>query len=105
MATATPCDLEQTETLTCGITISQYKVWQQFGGGYNIVARNGSEIERIHTRSLRQADETFAMLIGKYSDGDYMEQRQASRDADDDYMEQRQASREAAELYEWASGR
>ena len=105
MATATPCDLEQTETLTCGITISQYKVWQQFGGGYNIVARNGSEIERIHTRSLRQADETFAMLIGKYSDGDYMEQRQASRDADDDYMEQRQASRDADDLYAWATGR
>ncbi len=104
MATATPCDLEQTETLTCGITISQYKVWQQFGGGYNIVARNGTELERIHTRSLRQADETFAMLIGKYSDGDYMEQRQASRDADD-YMEQRQASRDAADLYAWASGR
>ena len=105
MATATPCDLEQTETLTCGVTISQYKVWQQFGGGYNIVARNGSEIERIHTRSLRQADETFAMLIGKYSDGDYMEQRQASRDADDDYMEQRQASRDADDLYAWATGR
>ena len=104
MATATPCDLEQTETLTCGITISQYKVWQQFGGGYNIVARNGTELERIHTRSLRQADETFAMLIGKYSDGDYMEQRQASRDADD-YMEQRQASRDADDLYAWATGR
>ena len=104
MATATPCDLEQTETLTCGVTISQYKVWQQFGGGYNIVARNGTELERIHTRSLRQADETFAMLIGKYSGGDYMEQRQASRDADD-YMEQRQASRDADDLYAWATGR
>ena len=69
-----PCTLERTETAG-GITISQYKVWQQFGGGYNIVARNGSEIERIHTRSLRQADETFAMLLGKYGDGDYMEQR------------------------------
>ena len=99
-----PCTLERTETAGGIITISQYKVWQQFGGGYNIVARNGTELERIHTRSLRQADETFAMLIGKYSGGDYMEQRQASRDADD-YMEQRQASREAAELYEWASGR
>ena len=104
MATATPCDLEQTETLTCGVTISQYKVWQQFGGGYNIVARNGSEIERIHTRSQRLADETFAMLVGKYSGGDYMEQRQASRDADD-YMEQRQASRDADDLYAWATGR
>lgn len=81
-----------TDTQTIGpITISQYKVWQQFGGGYNIVARNGSEIERIHTRSQRQADETFAMLVGKYGDGDYMEQRQASRDADD--------------LYAWATGR
>ena len=97
-----PCTLERTETAG-GITVSQYKVWQQFGGGYNIVARNGSEIERIHTRSQRQADETFAMLLGKYGDGDYMEQRQASRDAD--YMEQRQASREAAELYAWATGR
>lgn len=93
MATATPCDLEQTETLTCGITISQYKVWQQFGGGYNIVARNGSEIERIHTRSQRQADETFAMLLGKYGD-------ETMR-----HMEQRQASRDAGDLYAWATGR
>jgi len=93
MATATPCDLEQTETLTCGITISQYKVWQQFGGGYNIVARNGSEIERIHTRSQRQADETFAMLLGKYG-------AETTR-----HMEQRQASRDADDLYAWASGR
>ena len=100
MATATPCDLEQTETLTCGITISQYKVWQQFGGGYNIVARNGTELERIHTRSLRQADETFAMLIGKYSGMDA-----EARETMYAYAEQRQASREAAELYEWASGR
>ena len=85
-----PCTLERTETAG-GITISQYRVWQQFGGGYNIVARNGSEIERIHTRSQRQADETFAMLLGKYGDGDYIEQRQDSRDA--------------ADLYAWASGR
>ena len=98
-----PCTLERTETAG-GITISQYKVWQQFGGGYDIVARNGTELERIHTRSLRQADETFAMLLGKYGDGDYMEQRQASRDADD-YMEQRQASRDADDLYAWATGR
>ena len=88
MATATPCDLEQTETLTCGITISQYKVWQQFGGGYNIVARNGTELE------------TFAMLIGKYSGMDA-----EARETMYAYAEQRQASREAAELYEWASGR
>lgn len=81
-----------TDTQTIGpITISMYKVWQQFGGGYNIVARNGSEIERIHASSQRLADETFAMLLGKYGDGDYMEQRQASRDADD--------------LYAWATGR
>lgn len=85
-----PCTLERTETAG-GITISQYKVWQQFGGGYNIVAVAGHEIERIHTRSQRQADETFAMLVGKYGDGDYMEQRQPSRDADD--------------LYAWATGR
>ncbi len=85
-----PCTLERTETAG-GITISQYKVWQQFGGGYNIVARNGTELERIHTRSQRQADETFAMLVGKYGDGDYIEQRQDSRDA--------------ADLYAWASGR
>lgn len=81
-----------TDTQTVGpITISMYERWQNFGGGYDIVARNGSEIERIHTRSQRQADETFAMLLGKYGDGDYMEQRQASRDADD--------------LYAWATGR
>lgn len=85
-----PCTLERTETAG-GITISQYSTWKQFGGGYNIVARNGTELERIHTRSQRQADETFAMLLGKYGDGDYMEQRQASRDADD--------------LYAWATGR
>ena len=85
-----PCTLERTETAG-GITISQYKVWQQVGGGYNIVARNGTESERIHTRSQRQADETFAMLVGKYGDGDYIEQRQDSRDA--------------ADLYAWASGR
>ena len=99
-----PCTLERTETVGNDISISQYITWQQFGGGFEIVARNGTELERIHTRSLRQADETFAMLIGKYSDGDYMEQRQASRDADD-YMEQRQASRDADDLYAWATGR
>jgi len=98
-----PCELEQREQVGSDISISMYRIWQTFGGGYDIVARNGTELERIHTRSLRQADETFAMLIGKYSDGDYMEQRQASRDAD--YMEQRQASQDAADLYEWASGR
>lgn len=86
-----PCELEQREKVGSGITVSMYRIWQTFGGGYNIVARNGSEIERIHTRSQRQADETFAMLLGKYGDGDYMEQRQASRDA--------------ADLYAWASGR
>lgn len=83
-----------TDTQTIGpITISQYKVWQQFGGGYNIVARNGSEIERIHTRSQRMADETFAMLLGKYG-------AETMR-----HMEQRQASQDASDLYAWASGR
>jgi len=99
-----PCELEQREQVGSDISISMYRIWQTFGGGYDIVARNGTELERIHTRSLRQADETFAMLIGKYSGGDYMEQRQASRDADD-YMEQRQASRDADDLYAWATGR
>ena len=83
-----------TDTQTIGpITISMYERWQQFGGGYDIVARNGSEIERIHTRSQRQADETFAMLLGKYG-------AETMR-----HMEQRQASRDASDLYAWASGR
>ena len=86
-----PCDLEQRETVGSGISVSMYRIWQTFGGGYDIVARNGTELERIHARSQRMADETFAMLLGKYGDGDYMEQRQASRDADD--------------LYAWATGR
>lgn len=94
-----PCTLERTETAG-GITISQYKVWQQFGGGYNIVARNGSETERIHTRSQRQADETFAMLVGKYSD-----QRQQANETMYAFAEQRQASRDADDLYAWATGR
>lgn len=83
-----------TDTQTVGpITISMYERWQNFGGGYDIVARNGSEIERIHTRSQRQADETFAMLVGKYG-------AETTR-----HMEQRQASRDADDLYAWATGR
>ena len=61
-----PCDLERRETVG-DISISQYRIWQQFGGGYDIVARNGDDLERVHTRSLPVADETFAMLVGKYS--------------------------------------
>lgn len=91
-----PCTLERTETAG-GITISQYKVWQQFGGGYNIVVRNGSEIERIHTRSQRQADETFAMLVGKYSGMD--------AEARETMYAYAEASQEAAELRAWATGR
>lgn len=90
-----------TDTQTVGpITISMYERWQNCGGGYDIVARNGHEIERIHTRSLPIANEAFAMLVGKYSD-----QRQQASETMYAYAEQRQASREAAELYEWASGR
>jgi len=85
-----PCTLERTETVG-NISISQYSTWKQFGGGFEIVARNGTELERIHTRSQRQADETFAMLVGKYSDERHTEQRQDSQDA--------------ADLYAWASGR
>jgi hypothetical protein len=60
-----PCDLERRETVG-DISISQYRTWKQFGGGFEIVARNGTELERIHTRSLPMADETFAMMVGKY---------------------------------------
>jgi len=60
-----PCDLERRETVG-DISISQYRTWKQFGGGYDIVARNGADLERVHTRSLPIADETFDMLVGKY---------------------------------------
>ena len=86
-----PCTLERTETVGNDISISQYSTWQQFGGGFEIVARNGTELERIHARSQRQADETFAMLVGKYGDERHTEQRQERQDA--------------ADLYAWASGR
>lgn len=92
-----PCELEQRETVGSDISISMYRIWQTFGGGYDIVARNGTELERIHTRSLRQADETFAMLVGKYSD-----QCQQANDTMYAYAE---ASQEAAELRAWATGR
>ena len=94
-----PCELEQREQVGSDISISMYRIWQTFGGGYNIVARNGTELERIHTRSQRQADETFAMLLGKYGGMD-AEARETMR-----HMEQRQASRDADDLYAWATGR
>ena len=90
-----------TDTQTVGpITISMYERWQNCGGGYDIVARNGHEIERIHTRSLPIANEAFAMLVGKYSD-----QRTAASETMYAFAEQRQASRDAADLYAWATGR
>lgn len=95
-----PCELEQREQVGSDISISMYRIWQTFGGGYDIVARNGTELERIHTRSLRQADETFAMLIGKYSGMDA-----EARETMYAYAEQRQASRDADDLYAWATGR
>lgn len=90
-----------TDTQTVGpITISMYERWQNCGGGYDIVARNGHEIERIHTRSLPIANEAFAMLVGKYGGMDA-----EARETMYAYAEQRQAAREAADLYAWASGR
>ena len=88
-----PCELEQREQVGSDISISMYRIWQTFGGGYDNVARNGTELERVHARSRRRADETFAMLLGKYGAETmrHMEQRRASRDADD--------------LYAWATGR
>lgn len=95
-----PCTLERTETVGNDISISQYITWQQFGGGFEIVARNGTELERIHARSLPMASETFAMLVGKYSD-----QRTAASETMYAYAMQRQASQDARELAAWASGR
>ena len=95
-----PCTLERTETVGNDISISQYSTWQQFGGGFEIVARNGTELERVHARSQRSADETFAMLVGKYG-----EQRQQAHETMYAYAEQRQDSRDAADLYAWATGR
>ena len=92
-----------TDTQTIGpITISMYERWQQFGGGYDIVARNGSEIERIHTSSQRLADETFAMLLGKYGE----QRQQASETMYAFAMQQaRNDYEERSDLYAWASGR
>ena len=95
-----PCTLERTETVGNDISISQYSTWQQFGGGFEIVARNGTELERVHARSQRSADETFAMLVGKYG-----EQRQQAHETMYAYAEQRQDSQDAADLYAWATGR
>ena len=63
-----PCELEQRETVGSGKSVSMYRIWQNCGGGFDIVARNGTELERVHARSQRQADETFAMLVGKYGE-------------------------------------
>lgn len=96
-----PCTLERTETVGNDISISQYITWQQFGGGFEIVARNGTELERIHARSQRQADETFAMLVGKYGD-----ERQQANETMYAYAEyERMERQDAADLYAWASGR
>jgi len=77
-----------------------YRIWQNSGGGFDIVARNGTELERVHARSQRQADETFAMLVGKY--GDQLAEANETMYA---FVEQRQASRDANDLYAWATGR
>jgi hypothetical protein len=83
-----PCTLERIETTGASISISQYRIWPQFGGGYDVVARNGHEVERIHARSAAIAGETFSMMVGKYSGSD-----------------ERQASRDDRDLYAWATGR
>lgn len=96
-----PCELEQREQVGSDISISMYRIWQTFGGGYDIVARNGTELERIHARSQRSADETFAMLVGKYG-----EQRQQANETMYAYAEyERMERQDAADLYAWASGR
>ena len=96
-----PCELEQREQVGSDISISMYRIWQTFGGGYDIVARNGTELERIHARSQRSADETFAMLVGKYG-----EQRQQANETMYAYAEyERMERQDAADLYAWATGR
>jgi hypothetical protein len=109
-----PCDLERRETVG-DISISMYSIWQNCGGGYDIIARNGSELERIHTRSQRQADETFAMLVGKYGDQTAQANETlyafAGNTVPSWYGERftetalAQASQEARELRAWATGR
>ena len=94
-----PCEFERRETVGSGISISMYRIWQNCGGGFDIVARNGTELERVHARSQRMADETFAMLVGKYG-----EQRQQANETMYAYAEQRQDSQDAADLYAWATG-
>ena len=95
-----PCDLERRETVG-DISISQYRIWKQFGGGYDIVARNGADLERVHTRSLPMADETFAMLVGKYRGQDSAVSETMYAFASQDAAEQR---RDAADLRAWAFG-
>ena len=95
-----PCDFERRETVGSGISVSMYRIWQNCGGGFDIVARNGTELERVHARSQRSADETFAMLVGKYG-----EQCQQANETMYAFVEQRQASRDADDLYAWATGR
>ena len=96
-----PCELEQREQVGSDISISMYRIWQTFGGGYDIVARNGTELERIHARSQRQADEAFAMLVGKYGD-----ERQQANETMYAYAEyERMERQDAADLYAWATGR
>ena len=96
-----PCELEQREQVGSDISISMYRIWQTFGGGYDIVARNGTELERIHARSQRQADEAFAMLVGKYGD-----ERQQANETMYAYAEyERMERQDADDLYAWATGR
>ena len=95
-----PCDFQRRETVGSGISVSMYRIWQNCGGGFDIVARNGTELERVHARSQRSADETFAMLVGKYGT-----QRAAANDTMYAFAEQRQDSQDADDLYAWATGR
>ena len=98
-----PCDFQRRETVGSGISVSMYRIWQNCGGGFDIVARNGTELERVHARSQRQADETFAMLVGKYG-----EQRQQASETMYDYQQaeyERMERQDAADLYAWATGR
>lgn len=61
-----PCDLERRETVG-DISISMYRIWQNCGGGYDIVARrSATELKRAHVETSAECDELLATWYTQY---------------------------------------
>lgn len=49
------------------ITVALYRRWQNAGGGYTVVARNGHELERYDVTTEPAARATFNALVDRYT--------------------------------------